>query len=162
MSISLDEVDVRILESLQQDASLPIAELAEKVGASKSACWRRIQRLTEAGVITRQVALVDPAKAGLHLMVFAHVKMNRHGQDVLPRFVAAIRRYPEVIECHTLMGDVDFLLKIVVRNIEDYENFFWQKLSTIQGVQEVSSSISLTKFVYTTRLPVFASQGAQP
>ncbi|RIK95641.1 MAG: AsnC family transcriptional regulator [Proteobacteria bacterium] len=154
MTVTLDALDVKILELLQQDVTLPVADLAERVGSSKSVCWRRIQRLVDTGIIQSRVAILDPKKIGLDLMVFAHVKMNRHSLDVLPRFVEAVRRYPQVMECHTLMGDVDFLLKIVVTNVEEYEDFFWHKLSRIEGVQEVSSSISLTKFVYKTDLPL--------
>ncbi len=154
MRVSLDALDIRILDVLQRDVTTPIADLADKVGSSKTVCWRRIQRLLDAGVIQDRVAIVDPKKVGLDVMVFAHVKMNRHGRDTLPRFVEAIRRYPQVVECYTLMGDVDFLLKIMLKDVEDYEHFFWQKLSQIEGVQEVSSSIALSKFVYTTKIPL--------
>jgi Lrp/AsnC family transcriptional regulator len=154
MTISLDALDVKLLHELQSDVTTPVAELAERVGSSKTVCWRRIQRLLDAGVIKERVAILDPKKVGLDVLVFAHVKMNRHGREILPQFVEAVRRYPEVIECYTLTGDVDFLLKIVVKNVEEYERFFWQKLSCIEGVQEVSSSIALTTFVHTTRLPL--------
>lgn len=152
MTAALDKLDVRILDLLQQDATLAVAEIAERVASSKTAVWRRIQRLLETGVIRERVAVLDPHKVGLGVMVFAHVKMGRHGRDVLPKFLEAVRLFPQVIECHTLMGDVDFLLKIMVRSVEDYEHFFWQKLSQIDGVQEISSSISMSRSVNTTRL----------
>lgn len=150
----LDSLDVRILDLLQRDATLPIADIAERVASSKTVVWRRIQKLLESGVIRERVAVLDHRKLGLSVMVIAHVKMARHGRDVLPKFLEAVKLFPQVIECHTLMGDVDFLLKILVRSVEDYEQFFWQKLSKIDGVQEISSSISMSQTVNTTRLPL--------
>ncbi|MDP9140653.1 MAG: Lrp/AsnC family transcriptional regulator [Pseudomonadota bacterium] len=155
----LDALDVRILNLLQDDANLPIADIADKVASSKTVVWRRIQKLNEAGVIRSTVAVLDHRKVGLGVMVIAHVKMARHGRDVLPKFLEAISTFPQVLECHTLMGDVDFLLKIIVRSVEDYEKFFWQKLSKIDGVQEISSSISMSQTVNTTRLPLQATAG---
>lgn len=156
MTHKLDALDVRILELLQRDATLAVADLAERVASSKTVVWRRVQKLVDQGVIRERVAVLDPDKVGLPVMIFAHVKMSHHGRDVLPRFVEAVRVFPQVIECHTLMGDVDFLLKIVVSGIEEYERFLWQKLSKIDGVQGISSSISMRQTVYTTRLPLQA------
>lgn len=153
MSISLDPLDLRILDALQRDATEPINDLAERLSSSKSVVWRRIQRLVDAGVIRERVAILDPQKIGLEVLVFAQVKMSRHGRDVLPKFVEAVRHFPQVLECHSLMGSVDFLLKIRVRDVKDYEAF-WNQLSKIDGVQEISSSISMTQFFSTTRIPV--------
>lgn len=154
MSEGLDALDVRILELLQRDAVMPVAEIAERVASSKTVVWRRIQKFIDSGVIRERVAVLDREKVGLGMMVFAHVKMNRHDRDVLPKFLDAVRLCPQVIECHTLMGDVDFLLKIVVSNLAEYEHFFWHRLSKIDGVQGVSSSISMSQSVNTTRLPL--------
>lgn len=154
MSVSLDALDIRILDALQRDATEPINDLAERLSSSKSVVWRRIQRLIDAGVIRERVAILDPKKVGLEVLVFAQVKMSRHGRDVLPKFVEAVRLFPQVVECHSLMGSVDFLLKILVRDVKDYESFFWNQLSKIDGVQEISSSISMTQFFSTTRIPV--------
>lgn len=159
MTHSLDPLDFRILDLLQQDATLPVVEIAERAASSKSVVWRRIQRLLDTGVIRERVAVLDSHKVGLGVTVFAQVKMGRHSRDVLPKFVEAIKRFPQVIECHTLMGNVDFLLKIVVRDVEEYEHFWWHELSRIDGVQEVSSSIAMSSFVLTTRLPLKAASG---
>lgn len=159
MKTDLDALDVRILDLLQRDATLPIAEIADKVASSKTVVWRRIQKLLDSGVIRERVAVLDHRKVGLGVMVIAHVKMARHGRDVLPRFLDAVKLFPQVIECHTLMGDVDFLLKILVESVEDYEHFFWQKLSKVDGVQEISSSISMSQTVNTTRVPLHAARG---
>ncbi len=154
MTVELDSLDIRVLDILQKDTTLPVTEIAERVNSSKSVVWRRIQRMLETGVIRERVAILDPQALGLGVLVFSHVKMSKHGRGALPRFIEAIKGFPEVIECHTLMGDVDFLLKIVVADIAEYEDFFWHKLSQIEGVQEVSSSISMSQVVTTTRLPL--------
>jgi Lrp/AsnC family transcriptional regulator len=150
----LDRFDRRILAELQADASLSTAELAERVGLSTSPCWRRVQRLTEEGVIRRRVALLDREKLGLKAQIFAQVKLNSHGRAHLEEFSAAIRDYPEVLECYVLMGSVDFLLKIVVEDVHAYERFFFDKLSRVPGVQEINSIVALTEFKATTALPV--------
>ena len=152
MLSELDAMDIRILNILQQDASTTISQIAEMVNSSNTVVWRRVQQLTDKGIIRARVALLDHRKMGLEVMVFASVKMSRHSRDVLPQFIDAVRAFPQVIECHALMGHVDFLLKIVVPSINAYEHFVWQKLSQIEGVQEVTSSISMSQPVYTTRL----------
>lgn len=158
MKNDLDALDVRILDLLQRDVTLPVADIADKVASSKTVVWRRIQKLVDSGVIRSRVAVLDHRKIGLSVMVIAHVKMARHGRDVLPRFQEAVATFPQVIECHTLMGDVDFMLKILVEDVEAYEHFFWQKLSKIDGVQEISSSISMSQTINTTRLPLRAGR----
>ncbi len=150
----MDNLDIKILDILQKDVTVPVTEIAEQLASSKSVVWRRIQRLLENGVIRERVAVLDPQALGLSVIVFSHIKMSKHGRGALPRFIEAIKAFPQVVECHTLMGDVDFLLKIVVRDIAEYEDFFWHKLSQIDGVQEVSSSISMSQVVSTTRLPL--------
>lgn len=150
----MDNLDIRILDILQNDATVPVADMAERLASSKSVVWRRIQRLQDSGVIRERVAVLDPKALGLSITVFSQVKMSKHGRQALPRFIEAIQAFPQVVECHTLMGDVDFLLKIVTRDIAEYEDFFWHKLSQIDGVQEVSSSISMTQVISTTRLPL--------
>lgn len=154
----IDALDVRILDVLQDDVTTPIGEIAERVASSKTVVWRRIQRLTDKGVIRARVAVLDHRKVGLGVMVFAYVKMSRHNRDVLPKFIEAVSVYPQVIECHTLMGHVDFLLKILVSGIEEYEHFVWQKLSQIDGVQEINSTISMSQVVNTTRMALRPTQ----
>jgi len=154
MSSEIDELDAKILNLMQADASLPLNELAEKVASSRSAVWRRVQKLTEAGVIKKHTILLDAPKAGLGVLVFAQVKMHAHSRDSLPNFIEKVRNFPEVIECHTLMGNIDFIVKIRVRDVQAYEEFFWNRLSQIEGVREISSSIALTAVKDTTELQV--------
>ncbi|MCY1274963.1 DNA-binding transcriptional activator DecR [compost metagenome] len=154
MPITLDSYDKRILDLLQEDASLSTAEIAERVGLSQSPCWRRIQRLKEEGVIRRQVTLLDRRKVGLNAQIFAQVKLNAHGRSNLTEFAEAMQRFPEVLECHVLMGSVDFMLRIVTRDIEAYERFFFEKLSLVPGIQEVNSIVALSEIKSTTCLHI--------
>ncbi len=156
MSIPLDIYDQRILALLQEESSLSTAEIAERIGLSQSPCWRRIQRLKEEGVIRKQVTLLDRKKIGLNTQVFAQIKLNAHGRKSLTDFAEAMHQFPEVLECHVLMGAVDFMLRIVTRDIESYERFFFEKLSAVPGIQEVNSIVALSEIKSTTTLPLLA------
>lgn len=150
----LDKYERAILEVLQRDASLSTASIAERVGLSASPCWRRIDRLEREGYIKARVALVDRAKVGLRAQIFAQIKLNAHGRANLDEFTAAIREFPQVIECYVLMGSVDFLLRVVAEDIEAYEKFFFEQLSQIPGVQEVNSIVALSEIKATNELPI--------
>jgi Lrp/AsnC family transcriptional regulator len=152
--ILMDKFDRQILFQLQSDASLSTAELCEKIGLSQSQCWRRIERLEKEGVILRRVALLDRKKIGLNVMLFAHVKLAAHSRDALPEFSKAIQKFPEVLECYVLLGNVDFILRIVAADIEAYERFFFQRLSRLPMIQEVNSMITLSQIKFTTALPI--------
>ena len=158
----LQPVDLRILEILQKDVTTSTAQIAREVASSKTVVWRRIQRLVDVGIIRERVAVLDHRKIGLPMLVFANVKMSRHSKDALPQFTEAVKAIPHVLECHCLMGQVDFLLKIAVASIEEYQHFVWQKLSQIDGVQEVTSAISMSQAVNTTRLPLPSTRKAPP
>lgn len=150
----LDRYEKRILELLQEDASLPTSAIAEKIGLSASPCWRRIDRLEREGFIRRRVALVDRHKVGLNAHIFAQIKLNAHGRANLDEFAEAIRELPEVLECYVLMGSVDFLIRVVAPDIEAYERFFFDRLSQLPGVQEVNSTVALSEIKATTALPI--------
>ena len=154
MQPELDRVDLRILDLLQAHGDLSAAEVGERLGMSASTCWRRVSRLTELGVIRRRVTLLDREKVGLQVLVFSHVKVAGHGRDALLRFEQAVRAHPEILECYTLMGETDFLLRIVCRDIKAYEAFFLDHLSRFPGVQSVNSSIALAVIKETTALPL--------
>ena len=154
MVLRLDVQERKILAVLQDDASLSVAEVAERVGLSVSPCWRRIQRLREAGLILRHVALLDRKKLGLNAQIFAQVKLNPHGREHLDEFANAIRAFPEVLEAFVLMGPVDFLLRIVAADIEAYERFFFDRLSRVPGIQEINSVVALSEIKSTTALPL--------
>jgi Lrp/AsnC family transcriptional regulator len=148
-----DALDRRILELLQDDATLALADLAEKVGSSKSVVWRRLQTFLDSGVIDRRVAVLNPKKVGYNVTVFALVKISRHNDDAVPHFVEAVKDIPQVVECHTTLGQVDFVLKILVADIDEYRETVWTRLSQLGG-QEISSLVSFEQSVNRTRLAV--------
>jgi Lrp/AsnC family transcriptional regulator len=150
----IDPYERRILQELQRDASRTTAQIAEAVGLSPSPCWRRIDRLERDGFIKRRVALVDRGKVKLNAHIFAHVKLNAHGRAHLDEFSAAIRGFPEVLDAYVMMGSMDFMLRIVARDIEAYERFFFDKLSQVPGVQEINSTVALSEIKSTTELPL--------
>lgn len=152
--MQLDRHEKAILTVLQEDTDISIAELAERVGLSQSPCWRRVAALEQAGIIRKRVALVDRRKVGLSAQIFAQVRLSAHGRAHLADFETAIADIPEVIECHVLMGTVDFLLRIVAANVEAYEKLFFEKLSRLPGVQEINSAIALSEIKSTTALPI--------
>ncbi len=151
---TIDRLDRRILDILQSDSSLSVAQVAERIGLSQSPCWRRIDRLENAGVIKRRVALLERKKLNLNVLVFAHVKLDTHSKNALPEFAEAIEGFPEVLECHVLMGPVDFMLRIVTKDVESYERFFFENLSKLPQVREVNSMIALSAIKDTTALPL--------
>ena len=150
----LDPIALKILELLQEDAGLTSAQVAERVGLSASPCWRRIQRLEREGVIRRRVALLDPVKLGLGVVVFASVKLSAHGRQAIPEFEAAVGQYPEVMECYTVSGGVDFMLRVVTRDVHSYELFLRNHLTQLPAVAEVHSRIAITQVKYTTAVPL--------
>lgn len=151
---SLDATDRKILDLLQHEAGINAAAIGERIGLSQSACWRRIQRLRDEGVFKDHPVMLDREKIGLTTMVFAHVKLTSHGRSNLSAFAEAVRSYPEVMDCYVLLGNVDFLLRIVAADIKAYEQFFFEKLSQLPGIQEVNSSIVMSDIKHTTVLPI--------
>lgn len=152
--IDLDNFERKILRELQRDASQTTAEIAEKVGLTASPCWRRIDGLEKEGLIRKRVAVIDRRKVGLNAQVFAQVKLNAHGRANLDEFSAAIRGFPEVLEAYVLMGTMDFMLRIVAKDIEAYERFFFERLSKLPGVQEINSTVALSEIKATNELPI--------
>ena len=152
--IDIDQTDRRILQLLQTEAGINAAAVGERIGLSQSACWRRIQRLRDEGVIKDQPVILDAEKVGLSTMVFAQVKLTSHGRSNLTDFADAVRKYPEVLDCYVVLGNIDFLLRIVAEDIKGYERFIYEKLSQLPGVQEVNSSIALSEIKHTTVLPI--------
>lgn len=150
----LDSFEINILRELQRDANQTTAEIAERVGLSASPCWRRVDRLEREGFIRKRVAIVDRRKVGLNAHVFAQVKLNAHGRANLDEFSAAIRSFPEVLDAYVLMGAMDFMLRIVAKDIDAYESFFFDRLSKLPGIQEINSTVALSEIKSTTELPL--------
>jgi Lrp/AsnC family transcriptional regulator len=149
----MDRLDRRILDLLQHDGSLTAADIAERVGLSKAPCWRRIQRLQETGVITRTVALVDAKAINLGTTVFVTVKTSNHSAAWFEQFVRTVRDIPEVTEIHRVSGEVDYLLRVVVPNIDAYD-VVYKRLIAGCAFLDVSASFSLETIKYTTALPL--------
>ena len=150
----IDRLDLRLLDILQREGALSVAEVAARARISTTTGWRRILKLERDGVIKARVALLDRNALGLDLTIFAHVKLATTGRDALGEFEAAIRDRAEVLECYTLTGEWDFLLKIVTRNIKAYEAFYLDYLSRIPCVQSVNSSVAVTVIKESTALPL--------
>ena len=150
----LDRIDQRILEMLQEDASRSAAEIAEIVGLSQSPCWRRIQRLREEGYISKIVALLDRNKLNLRAQLFVQIKVLRNDQASLAEFSQTIQQFPEVMECHVILGAFDFLLRVVTKDMEAYERFYFERLARVPNIREVNSIVAATEVKSTTALPL--------
>ena len=154
MSEELDAIDVKILDLLQQDASLSIADIAERVGLSSSPCWRRIERLKKNGVILRQVTLLDHEKLGLGFEVFASVKLQLPSRENLEKFERAMSQWPEVVDCATVTGTVDYMLRVVTRDMHAYDDFIRDKMLALGLVSDVQSRILMRVAKRTTAAPL--------
>ncbi|WP_165675538.1 Lrp/AsnC family transcriptional regulator [Metapseudomonas otitidis] len=154
MHILLSPIDRKILRLLQHNADLSAAEVAERVELSQSPCWRRIHRLQEEGLIERKVALLNPQRLGFSITVFVNVKLSAHGRNNLTEFEDAIVGYPEVLECYTMAGGSDYLLKVVAKDIAGYERFLRDHLLQRPHVQEAHSNIAMSEVKRTTELPL--------
>jgi Lrp/AsnC family transcriptional regulator len=149
----MDLTDRKILAILQEDASLPVAEVASRVSLSQTPCWRRIQRLEASGVIRARVALADPEALGLGLTVFVEVETGDHSAEWLERFAEAVAAMPEVMEVYRMAGDVDYLLKIAVANMGAYDGFY-RRLVALLPLKNVTSRFAMEQVKFTTAYPV--------
>ncbi|MGB0379623.1 MAG: Lrp/AsnC family transcriptional regulator [Luminiphilus sp.] len=158
MQDTLDRVDRALLSLLQQDASLTTAALAERLNLSQSPCWRRVNRLEEEGFIQRRVALLDRQALGMEIVVFATVNLTQTGRQNLLAFESEMGRYPEVVECYTMTGIWDYILKIVTKDMRHYEDFVRNTLTASEMIRELHSHMAVTEIKNTTELPI-ESQG---
>ena len=149
----MDAIDRKILNVLQQDASLSVAEIGQRVGLSSTPCWKRIQRLEGDGVITRRVALVDQNKVGIGINVFVSVETGDHSQEWLERFAQTVSAMPEVLDFFRMAGDVDYLLRVVVPDMQAYDAFYKRLISAIP-LKNVTSRFAMEKIKSTTALPI--------
>ncbi len=149
----LDITDRKILMVLQEDASLSVAEIGDRVGLSSTPCWKRIQRLEADGVIQRRVALVDQNKVGLGITVFVSVESSDHSDDWLHRFAEAVSAMPEVLEFYRMAGDVDYMLRVVVADMQSYD-VFYKKLIAAVPLKNVTSRFAMEKIKSVTVLPI--------
>jgi Lrp/AsnC family transcriptional regulator len=146
--------DIQILDALQRDGSLTTQEIADRINISQSPCWRRINRLEEQGLIRQRVVLLDREKLGMEVVVFATINLTTQGRDNLEVFEQEVEVLPEVMECYTMAGAWDYMLKIVARDIRHYEKFVREKLTKLTNIGEVHSHIAVTEIKNSTILPL--------
>ena len=154
MVAEIHRTDIQILDSLQRDASLSTQEIADSVNMSQSPCWRRINKLEEQGLIEKKVALLNREKLGMEVVVFATVNLTTQGRDFLEEFEREVEILPEVMECYTMAGTWDYMLKVVAKDIRHYEIFVREKLTRLDNIREVHSHIAVTEIKNTTALPL--------
>jgi Lrp/AsnC family leucine-responsive transcriptional regulator len=150
----LDAIDVKIVSLLQKDGKMTSQELAEQVGLSASPCARRVRNLEQSGVIKGYAALVDETEIGLSVSAFASVKLTRQHEDDLDRFAKAVSRWPEVVDCYLMTGQRDYLMRVLVRDLAEYETFLKQKLTRLDGISSIETSFALTQVKRSTYLPI--------
>ena len=151
--MSLDKFDRRILELLQRNAESPLTEIAERVGLSKNPCWRRIQKLQEAGLIKRRVALLDAKKLNVGVTVFINVRTNQHASEWFDAFSQAVADIPEIVEFYRMAGDVDYILKVVVPTVEAFDRVYKNLIARVD-IFEVNSHFAMEELKNTTVLPL--------
>ncbi|MEO0882091.1 MAG: Lrp/AsnC family transcriptional regulator [Pseudomonadota bacterium] len=150
--VELDDIDKKILSRIQVDATASIQEIADAVGLSSNPCWRRIRRMENDGVIQRRVALVDAAKVGLGATVFVTIRTKQHDANWLEAFAKGVRQLPEIVECHRMSGETDYLLKVVVRDIPHYDAVYQRLISLVPGLGDVSSAFSMESLKHSTAI----------
>ncbi len=149
----MDAIDRKILAVVQEDASLSVAEIGQRVGLSSTPCWKRLQRLEAEGVIMRRVALIDPEKIGLGITVFVSIETGDHSQDWLKRFAETVSGMPEVMEFYRMAGDVDYMLRVVVHDMQSYDTFYKKLIATVP-LKNVTSRFAMERIKSTTALPI--------
>ncbi len=149
----MDEMDRKILRILQENCGLPASDVARQIGLSASPCWKRIKRMQDDGVIKRQVAVLDAGRLGFGLTVFVSIKTGEHSSRWLEEFSSKITAMPEVMELHRMAGEVDYMLKVVVRDMESFDEFY-KRLIGVAALSEVTSRFSMEKIKETTALPI--------
>jgi len=152
--IEIDDLDRKILTQLQDNGRMTNQELSEHVGLSPSPCLRRLKQLEQSGVITRYVALIDPDSVGLGVTAFVRVRLDQQDDRHLTMFEEAIATFPEVMECYLMTGDSDYQLRVVVKDLQTFEDFMRHKLTRIPGVGQLTTSFALRPVVYKTALPL--------
>lgn len=154
MREELSPFDIRILEQIQKDSSVSTSELADKVGLSQSPCWRRLQRLRDEGYVRGEVALIDRAKLGTTLLIFATLKMTTLTDEKRAEFMRRVENTPEILECHTLFGEMDIMLKVLAPGMDWYQKFIFSVILKLPGVVDIQSTVTLSELKYTTSLPI--------
>ena len=157
----MDAIDRKILAVVQEDASLSVAEIGQRVGLSSTPCWKRLQRLEADGVIIRRVALIEPEKIGLGVTVFVSIETGDHSQDWLAKFADVVKAMPEVMEFYRMAGDVDYMLRVVVTDIAGYDTFYKKLIGTVP-LKNVTSRFAMERIKSSTALPIPKEPARKP
>ena len=150
----MDSVDKKILTLLQQDTTLSVNDIAERVNLSTTPCWKRIKKLEDTGIIKARVALLNSAKVGAGVSVFVHLKTHNHEDLWLARFAESITGFDEVMECYRMAGEWDYLLRVATKDIESFDRFYKKLITEIDGLTDVTSSFAMEEIKFSTCLPL--------
>ncbi len=152
--MELDRVDKKLLQLLQQDATLSLADLAEAVNLTTTPCWKRLKRMEEVGVISKRVALLNPEKLGLSFTAFVQIKTSDHSHEWYQQFVEIISDYSEVMEFYRMAGEYDYMMKVLVADMKQFDLFYKRLVNSIDGLTNVTSTFAMEPLKYTTALPI--------
>lgn len=152
--MKLDDYDRQILRALQENSDLSVADLADRINLSQTPCWRRLKRLKEERVITKNVALLNPKKVQLGVTVYVYLTMSAHDERSLTAFESAVQQTANVVECYSTSGNTDYILRVVVDNVEQYERLLKSKLVHLPNIASINSTFALKQIKYTTQLPL--------
>jgi Lrp/AsnC family transcriptional regulator len=153
-TVVLDPTDKRILRAVQEDATISMQALADRVGLTANPCWRRLKRLEAEGVIQRRIAVIDAASVGLPMTAFVGIRISRHDGEWLAAFAAAVRNIAEIVECHRVSGELDYLLKVVIEDVGHYDRIYQRLISMVPGLIDVSTSFSMERLKETFGIDV--------
>lgn len=152
-NFAMDAIDIEILNCLQQDTSMPVAQVAERVNLSTTPCWRRIEKLKQQGVIERQVALLNRGKLNVGLTAFVGIRTNQHSPKWLKRFAEAVRDIPEIVECYRMSGETDYMLRVVIPDVQAFDGVYNRLIEKIE-LYDVTTSFAMEDLKYSTALPL--------
>lgn len=152
--MQLDKIDRMILSLLQQNSTLSLNDLAEAVNLTTTPCWKRLKKLEESGVIAKKVALLDPEKLGLSFTAFVLIKTSDHSHEWYSRFVATVSEYPEIMEFYRMAGEYDYMMKVLVKDMKCFDQFYKKLVNSVEGISNVTSTFAMESLKYTTQLPL--------
>lgn len=150
----MDRVDKQLLAMLQKDSTLSLNELAEAVNLTSTPCWKRLKKLEESGVISQRVALLNPERLGLSFIAFVMVKTNDHSHEWYQRFVNTVEDFPEVMEFYRMAGEYDYMMKVLVKDMKNFDQFYKKLVNSVDGLNNVTSTFAMESLKYTTALPL--------
>jgi len=154
MSIKLDTIDLKILRLLQRDCDMNINQIGEMVGLSHTPCWRRIKKMEDAGIIDSRKCILNAEEVGLDVSIFVFVRLDTHSSEILENFEEATEQIPEIMQCYTMSGEFDYLLRVVVNSVREYEKTIKGKLLKLPNVGAMNSHFALNEIKNTTELPL--------